>query len=531
MQLRLLIGGMWVALLMPILQVAVISANVAAGEICDNAKDDDSDGLMDLNDPDCDCQLIRPVSLIPNPSFEEINCCPQNNGALNCANGWIQASEATTDFLHTCGWMGISELPPPLPFPDGDACVGIRNGSSFVNWKEYAGACLLAPMRIGVQYRLRFHVGFTQAINSPLTTLALFGTTDCNKLPFGVGIPNFGCPNNDPNWKQLGFVTIQGDMEWQVKEINFTALENIRAIALGPDCTPGILNPEAYYFLDNLVLDELADFEFSITASGTPCTNDFTLQVPRFDSLQYQWYKDGVALLNETKPQLKVRQGEGNYVARVVSATECKVTIPYQVRTPPVLQQLRVNICKGETYRFGDQILDQTGVYLDTIRTSFNCDSIVELNLQVSSKLSDTLQVRIFAGASYQIGDKQFNQPGQYEVPLQSVAGCDSLVYLDLQFYQVFMPNVFSPNGDGTNDIFTLYGGADVQLIQELQVFDRWGNIVFQRKNLESNDPSNGWDGQFQGKPAPTGVYVYKARLLMGNDEERTFFGSVMLVK
>ena len=47
-------------------------------EICDNAIDDDLDGLIDLNDPDCDCQIIEPVSLIPNPSFEDYTCCPNS---------------------------------------------------------------------------------------------------------------------------------------------------------------------------------------------------------------------------------------------------------------------------------------------------------------------------------------------------------------------------------------------------------------------------------------------------------------------
>ncbi|MFT5166836.1 MAG: hypothetical protein ACI8P3_002068 [Saprospiraceae bacterium] len=88
-------------------------------EICDNAIDDDNDGLIDLNDPDCEYEIIEPVSLIPNPSFEDMNCCPSNRSQLNCTDSWIQASEPTTDYLHTCGWMGWDDFPPPLPFPDG----------------------------------------------------------------------------------------------------------------------------------------------------------------------------------------------------------------------------------------------------------------------------------------------------------------------------------------------------------------------------------------------------------------------------
>ena len=52
--------------------------NILEDEICDNAIDDDEDGLIDLNDPDCECLVIEPVSIIPNPSFEVHNVSSQN---------------------------------------------------------------------------------------------------------------------------------------------------------------------------------------------------------------------------------------------------------------------------------------------------------------------------------------------------------------------------------------------------------------------------------------------------------------------
>lgn len=104
---------------------SIYGSTQATDEICNNAIDDDNDGLIDLNDPDCDCELIRPVSRIPNPSFEDFDCCPDNKSQLDCATSWIQASNPTTDFIHTCGWMGWQEFPPPMPFPDGDGIVGL----------------------------------------------------------------------------------------------------------------------------------------------------------------------------------------------------------------------------------------------------------------------------------------------------------------------------------------------------------------------------------------------------------------------
>lgn len=186
-------------------------------EICDNAIDDDNDGLIDLNDSDCICEEISFSSLIPNPSFEDVDCCPGNHSELQCASGWIQASEPTTDFAHTCGWPGWPGLMPPLPFPDGDGVMGFRDGrlegldgKPELQWKEYAGVCLNQPLIANVSYRYQFDLGFVNRENSPPIDLTFFGTGDCANLPFGVGDRAFGCPTNDPNWVELGVVSVSG---------------------------------------------------------------------------------------------------------------------------------------------------------------------------------------------------------------------------------------------------------------------------------------------------------------------------------
>jgi len=74
-------------LIMPIYITAQI-------EICDNAIDDDGDGMIDLNDQDCFCEIQVPESLIPNPSFEEQNCCPSGRSELNCASSFTWRSDA-----------------------------------------------------------------------------------------------------------------------------------------------------------------------------------------------------------------------------------------------------------------------------------------------------------------------------------------------------------------------------------------------------------------------------------------------------
>lgn len=66
----------------------------------------------------------------------------------------------------------------------------------------------------------------------------------------------------------------------------------------------------------------------------------------------------------------------------------------------------------------------------------------------------------------------------------------------------IFVPNTFTPNGDGNNDVLFVRGRAIATM--EFLVFDRWGEKVF-----ESTDPSQGWDATFQGRPVDAAVFVY----------------------
>jgi parallel beta-helix repeat (two copies) len=72
---------------------------------------------------------------------------------------------------------------------------------------------------------------------------------------------------------------------------------------------------------------------------------------------------------------------------------------------------------------------------------------------------------------------------------------------------QFFIPNTFTPNGNGRNDVFKVYSNVLHGL--HLMIFNQWGEKVF-----ETTNPQAGWDGTFRGRPQPVGVYVYVARLL-----------------
>ncbi len=125
---------------------------------------------------------------------------------------------------------------------------------------------------------------------------------------------------------------------------------------------------------------------------------------------------------------------------------------------------------------------------------------------------------------------------GMYTVEMESPVGClgsDSvyikLVSEEIPEFEIYIPNAFSPNNDGINDIFQIIFPNSTFNIQHLtlSIFDRWGGEVF-----ESEDIEKGWDGKKNGNDCPAGVYVYKIVFsvdgVLGNQER---VGTMMLVR
>jgi gliding motility-associated-like protein len=89
----------------------------------------------------------------------------------------------------------------------------------------------------------------------------------------------------------------------------------------------------------------------------------------------------------------------------------------------------------------------------------------------------------------------------------------------------LWIPNAFSPNGDGENDVFRIFGKS-IKTI-EFKIFNRWGELMFY-----TTDPNQGWDGTYKGKPMVPGVYVYMVEATYINDfKSKTEKGSFVLVR
>jgi gliding motility-associated-like protein len=126
----------------------------------------------------------------------------------------------------------------------------------------------------------------------------------------------------------------------------------------------------------------------------------------------------------------------------------------------------------------------------------------------------------------------QVDQPGTYAVT-GSLGSCsatdDVLVFEDPAcFCRPIIPNAFTPNGDGLNDVWRLINVGDCPDTDRfmLLLYNRWGELLW-----ESSDIHAGWDGTWRGRLAETGAYLYKIRLQLPDEGEVLWQGNVTLVR
>jgi len=123
-----------------------------------------------------------------------------------------------------------------------------------------------------------------------------------------------------------------------------------------------------------------------------------------------------------------------------------------------------------------------------------------------------------------------YNQGGYYNVTL-SVSNdfCSDSITQQISLFEElisFVPNAFSPNGDGLNDIlFPINNIEDEDQFQFL-IYNRWGELVF-----ETQSGNEGWDGSFKGEIVNEGLYIWSLKLYKKNGDQRDLKGDVMLLR
>jgi gliding motility-associated-like protein len=121
-----------------------------------------------------------------------------------------------------------------------------------------------------------------------------------------------------------------------------------------------------------------------------------------------------------------------------------------------------------------------------------------------------------------------------YQLRVEDSNGCFATDIVEIRVEaepKIFIPNIFSPNGDGINDVFMFKTEDIVNLVNLFQIYDRWGNVIFQAENFTPGDEFYGWDGKYNSRDLLPGVYTYFIQMTLINDKKFNKKGDITLLR
>jgi gliding motility-associated-like protein len=226
----------------------------------------------------------------------------------------------------------------------------------------------------------------------------------------------------------------------------------------------------------------------------------------------YRYSIDGVRFQSDPS-FLKIPAKKYSVIVR--DSTGCKTTYDVNVPQPPQLlvdagPDLEIDLGYSATLRAVVVPTSKSVTYIWTPQdTSLSCKNCA------------TVTVTPFETATYRVSVKDST----------NCTAFDEVLVRILKRRPVYIPNSFSPNGDGVNDFFTAYGNVAALRIRTMKVFDRWGGLVFAGENLPLGGDRAGWNGMLNNKDMTPDVYVYFIIITFVDGEDVLFKGDVTLLR
>lgn len=257
----------------------------------------------------------------------------------------------------------------------------------------------------------------------------------------------------------------------------------------------------------------------SIGGDSVACVNDSLRHLGVFDrsdtsAVQWAWQFPNGNTSNLQNPSLQPYNSAGNFVVKtiVTNSTGCKDTATKNILINPL-----------PTVTLPSVITMQVGFPI-TIPATYT-SNVIGYSWSPPGTLS-------CSDCPEPIANPKFDT--KYTVSFIDSNGCKNTGQVQIivicKNANVFVPNTFSPNGDGNNDVFYVRGKG-LDRVKSLRIFNRWGEIVFEQQNFPVNDPMYGWNGKYKGnKPVPD-VYVYQVEVFCENSQIIHFEGNVALIQ
>ncbi|MBK9257768.1 MAG: gliding motility-associated C-terminal domain-containing protein [Saprospiraceae bacterium] len=182
----------------------------------------------------------------------------------------------------------------------------------------------------------------------------------------------------------------------------------------------------------------------------------------------------------------------GNYTLIVTDSNGCSLSSSFVLQAG---NNLDLNLNSFIEIRRGDSTTFE-------VKTSLPLDQIASVKWNPSDDLScDTCLTTLFTGL----------KDAEYTVVVTDINGCESTASIRVVVKGITIittPSIFNPAGT-TNKYFTVYGNNNVELIEKMRIYDRWGNLIFSQDNFLPNIPELGWDGKYKGTEVQPGVFVF----------------------
>ncbi len=225
----------------------------------------------------------------------------------------------------------------------------------------------------------------------------------------------------------------------------------------------------------------------------------------------------------------------GNYIDVLESISGCDsiVYTDLSFYENPEISQV-VDLCNGDTLSIGENLYVFPGIYVDTLSTSYGCDSIITTNLMLLETENVYESYKICEGDSLMHNLGIFYNPGTYTfiVEIENECNYEHTLFIEVESKETckikncktYIPNIFSPNNDGINDLFRPF--SEVVTFEKLTIFDRWGNNLYE---TQERDPF--WNGKFQGNDCMPGIYVYLIEGVCQNGDKIIFTNDITIIK
>jgi gliding motility-associated-like protein len=265
--------------------------------------------------------------------------------------------------------------------------------------------------------------------------------------------------------------------------------------------------------LDTVLVTVIPKFKMKATPSDSICIGD-SIQLVVSGAASYKWTPSST--LSGDTIQNPIAKPERTTTYRIVGSDEygCFKDTAF----------ITIGVGNYPTLNLGEDLLLATGA-LFTVKPTFTEGPMKSWKWTPAKDLNcvdcPNPTIRARNGITYVAQATNF-------------FGCSATDSITVRVFcensQVFIPNAFTPDNDGINDLF-IVRASGIQSVKSLKIFNRWGQMVFDRANFEPNDPKNAWDGRVNGIVGGPDVYVYIIEVICDDGTPYFYKGNVSILK